>query len=104
MRYYANSKPSHGVAFKPWTDRVKELLDEHELIFPKKNELIKYYHDNLSYEDVLRKEQFKNFKTVWMEVHVKHEQGTYNMRFNTSEQAKEFFRKFPELKEELSRI
>ncbi len=103
MRYYANSKPSHGVAFKPWADRVKELLDEHEIALPQKHELIKYYHDNLSYEDVLRKEQFKNFKTVWMEVNVKHEQGTYNTRFNTSEQAREFFKKFPELRKELER-
>ena len=103
MRYYANSKPSHGVAFKPWVDRIKELLDEHEIALPKKHELIRYYHDNLSYEDVLRKEQFKNFKTIWMEVNVKHEQGTYNARFNTSEQAKEFFKKFPELRKELER-
>lgn len=103
MKYYANSRPSHGVAFKPWADRVKELLDENEIDLPAKNELVKYYHENFSYDEVLRKEQFKKFKTVWLEVNVKHEQGTYNTRFNTSAQAKEFFKKFPELRAELDR-
>lgn len=103
MNHYANSRPSHGVAFKPWADRVKELLDEHEIELPKKHELIQCYHSNFSYEEVLQKEQFKNFKNVWMELNVLHKQGTFRTRFNTTEQAKEFFRKFPELRKELDR-
>lgn len=103
MKYYANSRPSHGVAFKPWAERVKELLDEHEVKFPSTSELAQYYHADLSYEEVLFKEQFKTFKNVWLELNVRHERGTFNTHFNTSEQARDFFKKFPELKKELER-
>ncbi len=101
MKDYVNSRPSHGVAFKPWADRILELLKEHELEMPKKHNLIAYYHADLSYEEVLHKVQFGKTKNVWMELNVKHEQGLFNKRFNTSEQAKEFFKKFPEIRVKL---
>ena len=101
MRNYPNTRPSEGVAYKPWVDRVQELLSEKELKLPEKGELISYYHNDLSYQEVLYKVQFKNTKNVWMELNVKYDKGLFNMRFQTSEQAKDFFKKFPELREEL---
>ncbi len=104
MRYYANSRPSHGVAFSPWASRVSELLEEHGLELPPKQDLVNYYHLNLSYEEVLNKMQFKILKNVTMELQVIHETGTFKTHFNTSEQAKEFFKKFPELRKALDEI
>jgi hypothetical protein len=103
MKLYANSRPSHGVAFKPWVDRVRELLEENNIDFPSRHELGDYYHNDLSYEEVLRKEQFKHFQNVWMELNVKHKKGLFNIHFNTTEQARDFFKKFPELRKELDR-
>ncbi|MEQ9403755.1 MAG: hypothetical protein RIM99_09235 [Cyclobacteriaceae bacterium] len=104
MRFYQNTRPSQGVAFKPWADRIKELFEEQELEMPEKRELVSYYHANLSYEEVLNKIQFRHTKNVWMELNVKHKYGLFNIHFSTSTQAREFFKKFPELREELEKI
>ena len=72
MRLYENTRPSQGVSYRPWAERVKELLDEHDLDMPPSHELHSYYHQNFSYEEVLFKQQFKTRRNVWMEVHVTH--------------------------------
>ncbi|MEP1035099.1 hypothetical protein [Ekhidna sp.] len=104
MRLYENTRPSQGVSYRPWAERVKELLDEHDLEMPPNHYLHSYYHQNFSYEEVLFKQQFKTRKNVWMEVHVRHENGKYSNTFNTSDQAKEFFKRFPELREDLNSL
>ena len=104
MRLYQNTRPSHGVAYRPWVDRVKELLDENDLELPSNKELIDCYWKDLSYEEVLYKVQFKTVKNVYMELFVKHGYGEFRTHFQTSEQAKEFFKRFPELRKELDRL
>lgn len=104
MRLYVNTRPSHGVSYHPWVDRIRELLEENNLELPPSHELREYYYQDLSYEEVLHKVYFKTVKNVWMELHVKHGYGKYSTHFNTSEQAKEFFKRFPELRKELDKL
>ena len=104
MRLYENTRPSGGVAYSPWVDRIKELLDEYDLELPPKHELRQFYWEDFSYEEVVYKVMFKTARNVWMEVHVTHEYGNFEKSFNTSTQAKEFFKRFPELRKELDRL
>jgi len=104
MRLYDNTRPSHGVAFKPWADRVKELLDEKELEMPEKDDLISYYQNDLSYEEVSLKVQFKTTRTIRMDLYVRHNYGEFTQSFHVSEQAKDFFKKFPELRKRLDKL
>lgn len=104
MRLYENVRPSHGVAYKPWVDRIRELLEEKSLELPPSHELRQHYWDDLSYEEVLFKEQFKTMKSIWMELHVRHQGGEFSESFKTANQAKDFFKRFPELRQELDRM
>ena len=104
MRLYENVRPSSGVAFKPWADRVKELLDEKDLKMPSKEELINYYHLDLSYQEVSMKVEFKTTRTVRMDLFVNHAYGSYTTSFHLSHQAKDFFKKFPELRKKLDEL
>lgn len=98
---YTNSRKSHSVAFQPWANRVKELFDEKKMPLPERLELIDMYHNDLSYEEVLYKEQFKTRKNFWMIINVRSEHGVFEKTFRNSNQLKEFFRKFPELRKDL---
>lgn len=101
MKLYENTRPSQGVAYHPWVSRIKELLDEQKLDLPPTPELRQFYWDDLSYEEVVNKVKFKALRNVWMELHVSHAYGKFEQSFNTSEQAKAFFKRFPELRKQL---
>ena len=104
MGLYENTRPSGGVAYHPWVSRIKDLLDIEDLELPPSHELRQYYWDDLSYQEVVNKVKFKTARNVWMELHVSHGYGNFQKSFNTSEQAKEFFKRFPELRKELDRL
>lgn len=97
--YFTNTRPSQGVAYVAWAGRIKELLDELELELPTKEEFLAYYRDNFSYQEVLNKQLWKSRSNQWLVLHIKHKQGTSEMTLNNSELAKDFFKKYPEIKE-----
>ena len=99
----ANSRPSHGVDFRNWVQIIQELFEDKELTLPPKYELERYFRQDLSYEEVINKELFKNNRNVWMECHVMYQGGSFMKRFNNSEQAKDFFRTYPELRDDLEK-
>ncbi|MEP0987355.1 hypothetical protein [Ekhidna sp.] len=98
---YINSNRQGGVSYRPWAERVKELLDEHELSLPERTQMHEMYNENFTYEEVLLKVQIRTLKYVVMRFYVKHGQGEYEATFKTDQQAKDFFKKFPELRKEL---
>lgn len=99
----ANSRPSDGVNYKYWVEIIGQLLNDQSLELPPKHELDRWFREDFSYEEVVQKELFKKTQNVWMECHVKHEFGKFNIRFNTTEQAKDFFRKYPEIREKMEK-
>jgi len=101
---FENTRPSEGVAYHPWVDRIRELLDEEGLSLPPNHELRQHYWADLSYSEVVNKVKFKDVRNVWMELHVRHDHGKFEEAFNTSEQAKAFFKRFPELRKELDKL
>ncbi|WP_425392140.1 hypothetical protein [Ekhidna sp.] len=99
---YINSNRQGGVSYRPWAERVKELLDEHELPLPERHEMHEMYNNNFTYEEVLLKVQVRSLKSIFMRLHLVHSQGEFQTTFKTDQQAKDFFKKFPELRKELS--
>lgn len=99
---YMSSSRREGVSYRPWAERVRELHEERDLEMPSKNEMADMYHKDFTYEEVLLKScTIKEVRSVYMEVHVKHSKGEFSKSFRTDLQAKEFFEKFPELRNEL---
>jgi hypothetical protein len=99
----SNGRPSHGVDFRNWVQIIQELFENRELTLPPKYELERYFREDFSYEEVINKELFKNHRNVWMECHVLYQDGHFVQHFNTSAQAKDFFRKYPEVRDELEK-
>lgn len=95
----SNTRPSQGVAYVAWAVRIKEMLDELELDLPTKEEFRAYYRDNFSYQEVLNKQLWKSRTNQWIVLHIKHKQGTSEIFLNNSELAKNFFKKYPEIKD-----
>ncbi|NQZ77665.1 MAG: hypothetical protein HRT61_16415 [Ekhidna sp.] len=103
MEYTINRCKSDGVYFRPWAERVIELCEGEGLVPPEHRELDKLYREDFYYEDALLYARFKTTKLVWMELHVKSESGVHIERFRTSYQARDFFFKFPKLREYLEK-
>lgn len=97
-------RPSDGLAFNVWVDDIEKLLEESGLAHPSMHEYRRFYNINLSVEEVVNKVQFKKVRSAWMQLHVRYEGGDYTTTFNTSAQAKEYFKKFPELREKLDEL
>lgn len=97
------SRKSEGIHEEEWMNRVKEQYAERQLLFPIENKHLKYlFEHDYSIEEALLKDLTKGHVYAFMELHVKHELGEYKTTFRTDNQAKEFFKKFPEIRKELS--
>ncbi|NQZ79021.1 MAG: hypothetical protein HRT61_23330 [Ekhidna sp.] len=88
-----------GIKFKYWADRVIDLCNGIEIEPPTHQELDKLYRKNFYYSEGLLYAQFKSTKRIWLQLNVKHQSGTHTENFNSSEEAREFFKKFPNLRE-----
>lgn len=96
------SRKSHGIHEEEWIRSVEELYDERQTLFPLESRQLKYLFDqDYSVEEALLKDLTKGHLYAFMELHVKHEMGEYKTTFRSGEDAKEFFRKFPEIRKEL---
>ncbi len=101
MNYPYNRCRKEGVSYRPWAERVIELCKDEGIEPPELKELQILYNQNFYYNEAKLFARFKTMSHVWMELHVKDDKGTYIERFNSSEHAKEFFSKFPKLREYL---
>lgn len=101
--YSVNSKPSSGVSFRNWVSRIQELCEDQDLELPSKHLLQRFYREDFAYLDVVNDALFKERTNTWMELHVRHPKGVFDVRFNTTAQAKDFFRKHPYLRDDLDK-
>lgn len=95
---FTNTRPSQGVSYVEWARRIKELLEENGLALPTSGEFQTYFRDNFSYQEVVNKQLWKLKSNQWIVLYIKHKHGTSEIPLNTSEVAKDFFRKYPEIK------
>ena len=103
MKYTYNRCRKEGVYFKPWAERVIEMCEGENVTPPEHLELDKLYRENFYYEEALLFAKFKSTKLVWLELHVKSDNGVHIEDFRSSDQAREFFRKFPKIREYLEK-
>ena len=96
------SRKSEGIHEKEWIKRVEELSAERQTLFPLEYKQLKRLFDqNYSIEEALLKDLAKGHIYAFMELHVKHELGEYSTTFRSENEARDFFRKFPEIRKEL---
>lgn len=96
------SRKSEGINEKEWIKRVEELSAERQTLFPLEYKQLKRLFDqNYSIEEALLKDLAKGHIYAFMELHVKHELGEYSTTFRSENEARDFFRKFPEIRKEL---
>ncbi len=96
------SRKSEGIHEKEWIKRVEELSVERQTLFPLEYKQLKQLFDqNYSIEEALLKDLTKGHMYAFMELHVKHELGQYSTTFRSESDAREFFKKFPEIRKEL---
>jgi hypothetical protein len=98
---HVNNSRRQGVSYRPWAEHVIDLLKEHNVDIPEKEYFHEWYNADFNYQEALLKCQIRQLKRVWMEIHVKHGSGEFSTSFRTSENARVFFKKFPELRKEL---
>lgn len=97
------SRKSQGIHEEEWMNRVEEMYNERQTLFPLEAKQLKRLFDmDYSIEEALLKDLAKGHMHAFMELHVKHELGEYKTTFRTDNDAKEFFRKFPEIRKELT--
>lgn len=95
-------RKSHGMYEKEWIKCVEECYNERQTLFPiDPKQLKRLYDQDYSIEEVLLKDLTKGHLYAFMELHVKHQLGEYRTTFRSENEAKEFFRKFPEIRQEL---
>lgn len=96
-------RKGEGIHEDEWMQRVQERYDERQRLFPlEPKQLKRLYDENYSIEEALLKDLAKGHIRAYMELHVMHELGEYKTTFWTDNDAKEFFKKFPEIRKELS--
>lgn len=97
------TRKSHGIHEEEWIRRVEEVYNERKTLFPlEPKQLKRLFELDYSIEEALLKDLTKGHMYAFMELHVKHEMGEYKTTFRTENDAKEFFRKFPEIRKELT--
>ncbi len=95
-------RKSHGIHRDEWIKRVETLYAERQTLFPLEYKQLKFLFDqDYSIEEALLKDLTKGHMYAFMELHIKHELGEYRTTFKTDNDAKEFFKKFPEIRKEL---
>jgi len=96
-------RKSQGIHEEEWMRLVEERFNDRQMLFPLEYKQLKHLYDqDYSIEEVLLKDLAKGHMHAFMELHVKHEMGEYKTTFRTDNQAKEFFKKFPEIRKELA--
>lgn len=97
------TKKSEGIDEGVWMQEVMRHIESHQTLFPVDEKPLKHlYHRNYSIEEAILKCVTKGHMSAYMELHVKHELGEYRTTFRTENQAKDFFLKFPEIRQELT--
>lgn len=96
-------RKSQGIHQDEWIKRVEELYGERQTLFPLEYKQLKRLFDqDYGIEEALLKDLTKGHMYAFMELHVKHELGEYSTTFRTDTDAKDFFKKFPEIRQELT--
>ncbi|WP_420578297.1 hypothetical protein [Ekhidna sp.] len=97
------SRKSEGINEEEWIKRVEEHYVQRQTLFPLEYKQLKRLFDqDYSIEEALLKDLTKRHMYAFMELHVKHELGAYSTTFRTDNEAREFFKKFPEIRKELT--
>ena len=97
------NRKSEGIEEEQWMQRVVASYGERQTLFPlEPKQLKKLFEEDYSIEEALLKDLTQRPVHAYMELHVRHELGKYSTTFRTDHQAKAFFKKFPEIRKELS--
>lgn len=97
------SRKSQGLDESEWIKCVQESYNERNMLFPlEAKQLKRLYEQDYSIEEAMLKGLTNGQIYALMELCIKHELGEYRTIFRTDHEAKEFFRKFPEIRKELT--
>ena len=92
------SRKSQEINEEEWMNRVEELYNERQTLFPLEPKQLRRLFDlDLCIEEALLKDLTKGHMHAFMELHVKHELGEYKTTFRADNDAKEFSRNFLKL-------
>ncbi|MEP1094035.1 MAG: hypothetical protein ABJG78_02935 [Cyclobacteriaceae bacterium] len=99
---YMNNRKTQGVDFTWWAERINEILSKDGMgPITDSNYLTELYNQDLTYDDVVFKEQCKydGLRSVNMRVIATHRRGTFEKTFPNSAHAKHWFKNFQEVRE-----
>jgi HEPN domain-containing protein len=99
--YPTLSRRTLGIAYRPWEQSLLHSLKKRDIDVPDVKDLHQYYHDDFSVDEAVLKIQIRQVKDVWMELHYNIGYLEELFRFYTEDHAKDFFKKFPELRDAL---